>query len=192
MANLNIAEGLQTLEGWGLYDVMLPFLLVFILVFAILERIKLFGQQTRKFSAIIALVVGLLLVRGGEQAALVQLINNYLPNVSAIIVIFLGFLILLGLFGFGSSNMRGGIMILFVILAVGGGLWALTSATEESGFEIPLLNMQISESDASALLVIGIFLLIVAVAIMKPRERGLTGFMKGMNDIGDSFAGVPK
>ncbi len=189
--NINLVDILSTLEQWGLYDVLLPFLLVFILVFAILERIQLFGAQTRKFSAIIALVVGLLLVRGGEQAALVQLINAYLPNVSAVIVVFLGFLILLGLFGFGSSNMRGGIMILFVVLAVGGGIWALTSATEQSDFEIPLLGVEITESDAGALIVIGIFVMIVAITIMKPKERGLAGFMKGMGSIGDSFAGIP-
>lgn len=188
--NLNLVDNLQTLEGWGLYDVMLPFLLVFILVFAILERIQIFGKESKKFNALIALVIGLLLVRGGEQAALVQLINAYLPNVSAVIVVFLGFLILLGLFGFGSSNMRGGIMILFVILAVGGGIWALTNASEQGDFEIPLIGETISEEDAGALIIIGVFVLIVAIAIMKPKPRGLTGFMKGMNDIGDSFAGV--
>lgn len=191
--NIDLVDSLSTLEQWGLYDVLLPFLLVFIVIFAILERIQLFGPtQSRKFSALIAVVIGLLLVRGGEQAALVQLINTYLPNVSAVIVVFLGFLILLGLFGFGSSNMRGGIMILFVILAVGGGVWALTQATEGSDIEIPLIGVDITEEDAGALLVIGILVLIIAIALMKPRERGLSGFMKGMNDIGDSFAGFKR
>lgn len=187
---INLVDSLQTLEQWGLYDIVLPFLLVFILVFAILERIQLFGPQSRKFSALIALVVGLLLVRGGEQAYLVQLINTYLPNVSAVIVVFLGFLIILGLFGVGAGAFRGGIMIVFVILSIAGGIWALTQATEQTDVEIPLLGYTITESDAGALIVIGVLVLIMAVALSKPKKRGFEGLIDGMSRVGDRFAGT--
>lgn len=176
------------LEEWGFYEIFLPFLLAFILTFAILERIKLFGPNSNKFNSIIALVVGMLLVRQGD---LVEFINNYLPHVSTVIVVFLGFLILLGLFGFGSSQMRGGIMILFVLLSLGGGIWALTNASEQGDFEIPLIDETISEEDAGALVVIGVFLLIVGMAIgYKPKKSGFEGFMNGMTKMGDSFSGV--
>ncbi len=187
---IDLIGGIQRLEEWGFYDVLLPFLLVFILVFAILEKIQLFGQQSRKFNAVIALVIGLLLVRGGEQAVLVTFINTYLPNVSAVIVVFLGFLILLGMFGVGAGAFRGGLMIVFVILSVGGGIWALTQATEQSDIEVPLLGVELTKEDAGALVVIGVFLLIVAIAFMKPKKRGMEGLMEGMSKMGDSFAGI--
>ncbi len=176
------------LEEWGVYEVLLPFLLVAVITYAILERVQLFGPKSSRINWIIAIVLGVLLVRQGD---LVTFINMYLPHVSTVIVVFLGFLILLGLFGFGSSNMRGGIMILFVLLSLGGGIWALTNASEHGDFEIPLIGETISEEDAGALVVIGVFLLIVGMAVgYKPKKTGFEGFMQGMNRMGDSFAGV--
>lgn len=187
---IDLSGGIAQLESMGFYDVLLPFLLIFILIFAILERIKLFGEQSRKFNAVIALVIGILLVRQGD---LVEFINLYLPNVSAVIIVFLGFLIILGLFGFGSSGMRGGIMIAFMIVSLIGGIWALTQATEQGDIELslPIIGeIDMSESDAGALVVIGVFLLIVGIAMYKPKQRGYTGFLDAMNKMGDSFAGI--
>lgn len=176
------------IEEFGFYEVFLPFLLVFILTYAILERIQLFGPKSSRINWVIGLVLGILLVRQGD---LVTFINLYLPHVSTVIVVFLGFLLLLGLFGFGSSQMRGGIMILFVLLSLGGGIWALTNASEQGDFEIPLIGESISEEDAGALVVIGAFLLIVGIAVgYKPKKTGFEGFMNGMSRMGDSFAGV--
>jgi hypothetical protein len=160
-----------------------------VLVFAILERIKLFGDRSTRFNGVIALVIGILLVR---QGTLVEFINAYLPNVSAVIVVFLGFLILLGIFGFGSSQMKGGVMILFVLIALGGGIWALTQASDQGDFEIPLIGETISEEDAGSLFVVGIFLLIVGVAMCKPPKKGLEGFIESMGKIGNSLSGAPK
>lgn len=186
---LNFTEAFTRLEEWGFYETILPFLLVFVLVFAILERINIFGPQSKKFNAVIALVMGILLVR---QGTLVEFINTYLPNVSAVVVVFLGFLIILGFFGFGSTNMRGGIMIAFVIVSLIGGIWALTQATaqEDVEFSIPWFGeFEITEADAGALVVIGVFLLIVGIAMYKPKKRGYEGFLDAMNKMGDSFAG---
>lgn len=184
---IDFTDAFARLEEWGFYETVLPFLLVFVLVFAILEKINIFGPKSSRFNGVIALVIGLLLVRQGD---LVAFINSYLPNVSAVIVVFLGFLILLGIFGFGSSSMRGGVMILFVILSIGGGIWALTKASDQGDFEIPLIGTTISEEDAGALFVVGILLLIIAIAFVKPRKKGMEGLMEGMSKMGDSFAGI--
>lgn len=189
---IDLVGGFQRLEELGMYEIFLPFLLIFILVWAILGRINLFGPNSGRFNAIIALVVGILLVRQGD---LVEFINTYLPNVSAVIVVFLGFLILLGVFGFGSINMKGGIMILFVIVSLIGGIWALTQATkqEEVGFSIPFLGeYEISETDAGAMVVVGLLLLIIGIAMYKPKKRGYEGFIDAMSRMGDRFAGIPQ
>lgn len=186
---INFYDAFARLEEWGFYEVFLPFLLVFVLTFAILERIQIFGPKGTRFNGIIALVIGILIVRQGD---LVEFINTYLPHVSTVIVVFLGFLLLLGIFGFGSSSMRGGVMILFVLISVGGGIWALTKASDQGDFEIPLIGTTISEEDAGSLFVVGIFLLIVGVAMCKPKKRGLEGFMDSMGKMGDSFSGAPR
>ncbi|MBM3200686.1 hypothetical protein FJZ53_07130 [Candidatus Woesearchaeota archaeon] len=186
---IDFIGGVQQLESWGLYDVMLPFLLVFVLVFAILEKIQLFGRESKKFNAIIALVIGMLLVRGGEQSYLVEFINRYLPNVSAVIVVFLGFMIILGLFGVGAGAFRGGLMIFFIIISLIGGIWALTKATEDSNVQLPF-GIELTEQDAGASVVIAIFLIIISVAFMKPKKGGMEGFVERMGKMGDSFAGI--
>ena len=43
-------------------DIILPFLLVFTLVFAILDKSKLLGEGKKQINAIISLVVGLILI----------------------------------------------------------------------------------------------------------------------------------
>src|SRR3989344_1351569 len=56
----------------GGFDVLLPFLLVFTIVFAILEKTNILGEDKKNFNVIIALVIGALLV---SQTALVKIIN---------------------------------------------------------------------------------------------------------------------
>lgn len=189
---IDLFGGVERLEELGVYEVFLPFLLVFVLVYAILGRVNLFGQNSSKFNTIIALVIGILLVREGT---LVEFINAYLPNVSAVVVVFLGFLILLGLFGVEASKFKGGLMIVFVIVSLVGGIWALTQATEQGNveFSIPWLGeFDLTESDAGALVVIGVFVLIVTVAIgYKPKKKGFEGFLDGMSRVGDAFGGNP-
>ncbi len=186
MVEIDFLSIMDTFEAWGIYDVVLPFLLIFTLVFAILEKIKIFGQDSQKFNAIIALVLGILLVRQGD---LVNFINSYLPNVSVVIVVFLGFLILIGIFKKGNTPLAGGLMLFLTIVSLIGGIWALTAATEGTDLVVPWLDITISESDAGALVVFGILLLIIIIALGKKKKNdgGLDGFMRGLSEIGNSF-----
>ncbi|PIY59847.1 hypothetical protein COY95_04920 [Candidatus Woesearchaeota archaeon CG_4_10_14_0_8_um_filter_47_5] len=97
----SMRSGVDFLGEVGLYDVVLPFLLVFIIVFAILEKSKVFGyveisgqRYTRKnLNAMAAFVIGFFVV---ASARLVQIITQ----VSSQVVIFLvGIFLLLMLYG---------------------------------------------------------------------------------------------
>src|SRR3989344_8777090 len=82
----------RALEGWGLTDVMLPFLLVFTLLFAVLEKTKVLGDQKRNLNLTISLVISLLVViphvtnsyPGGMDV--VDIMNKALPSVSIVII----------------------------------------------------------------------------------------------------------
>jgi len=98
-----------TLQDLGFYDFILPFLLVFTIVFAILEKTKILGvdkdnESKRNINAVIALVLGLLIV---NQFEIVQSLNTFLPKISFFIVIALMVLILFGLFGANVERARG-------------------------------------------------------------------------------------
>lgn len=84
-------------EGSGVYDVVLPFLLVFVVIFAFLQKTKILGDtpQAKKFNAVIGIVMGLLLVR---LTIFVDMINNALPKISVVIVAVLMFLLILAMF----------------------------------------------------------------------------------------------
>jgi len=182
----------QAMEEAGTFELLLPFGLVFILTYAILQKVKLFGQNSGVFNFFISLILGVLIVRQGD---LVEFINTYLPNISTIIIVFFGILLLMGMFGFGSGGFRGGIMILFVIISLIGGIWAFTSATQQEDFalQIPFTDteIEIEESDAGIAILLGIFFLIVGIAGLKPKKKGIEGFIDSMSRMGDSFAGVP-
>ena len=98
MAAFNIGEAIQFFEEMGVYEYFLPFLLVFAIVFAILEKTQVFGTvklahdhevPRSSINAIVAVVMGLLLI---AQQNIVEILNAFLPNVAMIIVIILMFL----------------------------------------------------------------------------------------------------
>lgn len=97
-------SSLMTLvDKFGLFDVILPFLLVFTIVFAILEKTKIFGTEkigdqnyTRKnLNATVAFVVGFFVIASNK---LVQVITDTTSNAMLLLVISILFLILVGSF----------------------------------------------------------------------------------------------
>jgi predicted membrane channel-forming protein YqfA (hemolysin III family) len=95
-------ESLVFFDQIGLYDVVLPFLLVFTLVFGVLEKSKILGtekqgdkgQVSRKnLNSMVAFCTGFFVV---ASAQLVSLINVFVSRVALILVILVMFMLLLG------------------------------------------------------------------------------------------------
>lgn len=87
----------------GIYDVVLPFLLVFTVIFAIMEKTRVFGMEktkegdfTRKnLNAMVAFVVAFLVV---ASSRLVAIINETMANMVLLLMMSVCFLILIGSF----------------------------------------------------------------------------------------------
>lgn len=87
----------------GVYDVILPFLLIFTILFAILERTKVLGTEkigeehyTRKnLNAMVAFIVAFLVV---ASSRLVAIINEALANVMLLLLLVIFFVLLVGVF----------------------------------------------------------------------------------------------
>lgn len=86
----------------GLYDVVLPFFLVFTLVFAMLEKTKVLGFENKEkgttkknLNAMLAFVSGFLVVASAE---LVRVINEVMANVVLLLLLSVLFLLLAGSF----------------------------------------------------------------------------------------------
>ena len=102
---LRLEGFVRTLENWGLTDVMLPFLLIFVIVYAILQKTKILGETKKNLNVVVALVAGLLVVmphitgRFPPNADPVLIMNDALPQVSLVLVAIVFLMIMIGVFG---------------------------------------------------------------------------------------------
>jgi hypothetical protein len=108
MAGTALRGAIEFFDRLGVYDVVLPFLLIFSIVFAILERTKIFGTEkvagvevTRKnLNAMTAFVISLLVVASTQ---IVKVINGALAKVVLLLLVSISFLMLIGTF-FGKDE----------------------------------------------------------------------------------------
>lgn len=85
-----IDSAIAVIDGAGLFDLTLPFLFVFALVFGVLEKTRVFGSASYKRSIHVAfsLVVGLIFIASLDR---VYALNNFLITLTA--VLFLVFIV---------------------------------------------------------------------------------------------------
>ena len=114
------------LQSWIVTKFALPFLLVFFILFGILEKTKLFGDKSKRLHAMIAFVVGLIFVGAIFPKLVVG--NLILFLTVGIVVVFVG-LILWGFVSGGEAKIPDKLkvpvgILIFVALVIAT-LWAL-------------------------------------------------------------------
>tara|TARA_Y100000034_G_scaffold104327_1_gene130786 strand:+ start:419 stop:952 length:534 start_codon:yes stop_codon:yes gene_type:complete len=120
------------LQGYGIYEYLLPFLLVFSLTFAILEKVKILGQDKKNINVIVSLIIGLLFV---TQTSLVSTLNIFLPKISLFIIVAVMALILFGIFGAKVHEGLGSVgLLIAAIISIIAIYWGLSPSL---GFELP-------------------------------------------------------
>src|SRR3989344_3415028 len=102
----------QYFQAYGVMDFLLPFLLVFTIIYAVTAKLALFKDQ-KQFRIVIALVLSLLFVVphiiGSYPLGYdpVQVMNESLPSISLVSVAAIMVLLLLGIFGASLRLWRG-------------------------------------------------------------------------------------
>ena len=85
----------------------LPFLLIFVMVFAVLQKTKIIGEGRRQFNTIVALALSLMVILPHLTGSyppgkdVVEIMNTALPQVSLLIIVILSALLLVGVFAPG-------------------------------------------------------------------------------------------
>ena len=187
---MDIVDLLQIIYDNGI----LVFLLIFTVVFATLQKTKILGVGRKNFNAMIALIMGLLVIiphiTGNYPAGMdvVQIINEALPNVSMIAVAAIMLLLLVGLFGAESrwmgSSLSGWIAILAFIFIVG--IFA-SAAGLTGGFSA---YDYIDEDTLLMIVIILIFGVIVWYITKEPgEETAVAKLGHGFDAIGNWFGG---
>lgn len=100
-----LGKAVEFLRDFGLFDVILPFLLVFTITFAVLEKTRILGTikvhgtddkiPNKNLNSMVSFSIALLVV---ATANIVRAINESLPNIILLLVAAISFLILIGVF----------------------------------------------------------------------------------------------
>ena len=150
---------------------VLPFLLVFVVIFAILQKSKVLGEGKTQIDAIVAFVIGLILiVTPGPR----NMIVGILPWLGVGVAVILTFLIL---YGFVAGDLSGKntpkwMKILFGVLA---GIFVLGVVLVVTGLGKKILGMFSGTTGGEVLTNIVFIVLIggaVAVAVLGGKKSG--------------------
>lgn len=188
----NFNSLLVMLEEMGVMDSLLPFMLIFTIIYAVLEKTKIIGEGKKNFNVIIALAISLMVIiphvmgTYPEGSDVVEIINTAIPNVSVIAIAIIMALILIGVAGFQTEN-SGFLKTLVMLISLGSivyffgaaaGIWGTTNLPDWLGF--------LADPDTQALIIIIlVFGLIVMFVTAEPGQGAkLTG---PLGDIFKSF-----
>jgi hypothetical protein len=168
-------NAIQTLEYLGISDVILPFILIFTLVFAVLQKTKILGEDEKNrprknFNVVIGFVMAMAVVIPHVTGVypmgmdVVDIINQALPNVSIVMVAILMALLIIGVFG---SKVRlvgeiGGWVVLAAFAIV---LFIFGSAAQ--WWNLPIWLNFMMDSDTQALIVVALVFAILIWFITK-------------------------
>lgn len=131
VASSVFGEWLTTLQGLGVFQYVLPFVLSFVIIYGILNKISLLGSEGNgdKLHTVVAAVISLfIIVYTPAGASLGTLFTNYFGALAVVLVGVFGALILLGLvFGDdwkkmfkkdGGDSVRPGVFILVGLIVL--------------------------------------------------------------------------
>ena len=174
---------------------VLIFLLVFTLVYAILQKTKLLGEELgtrKKYNFVIALIMGLMVIvphyTGDYPPGLdvVDIINHALPQVSLLAIAFITMLIIMGVLGSDVTWMGGAVsgwlsLIAFIfLLGIFGG---------QVGWWENFLYW-IDDETLAMLIIIAVFAMVVGWITSEPSKKGTAeGMREGFENIGKMFGG---
>ena len=162
-------DTIGNLQQMGFYDIVLPFLLVFTISFAVLQKVKIFGDASKKINVIIALVLGFLFL---QNQYLIFVLQRFLPNMSIVMVVALMFLLLVGIFGGAYSGFTGVALNIAFILSIVFTLIAL-SVDFIPGFNILDWFYQFIPNPGTQSLILTAIVVIAVIALVV-REKGST------------------
>ncbi len=153
MTNHTILQSPFFVEG------VLPFVLLFTVIFAILQKTEVLGKGKRQIDAITAMVIALIVI---SFANAVNIINNLLPFLAISVVVILIFMILIGFFFHGDEfKIEGRVRTWGIILVVIAVTIAVLVTTGSWDY---MVNLFFNSDDGSIFANV-VFLVIVGVAV---------------------------
>ncbi len=171
-------------QSYGVMDFLLPFILVFTIIFAVTAKLPLF-KDNKNFRMVIALVLGLVFVvphiTGNYPLGYdpVEVMINALPSISLISVSAIMLLILMGIFGTDFSKKAAPFIALvsmgFVAYVFGAALNLWSGPYDVFGWWSP----EVTE----LMIILVIFGLIVNFITSDPKDKKPSEFFKNFGEL---------
>ena len=158
---MTITEVLNIWNEMGVFSYVIPFLLIFAVVFAILQKSKILGDDNRAIQAIISASIGLLSLQFDFVSEFFAVV---FPRFGVGLAVFLVLIILLGFFW--PENEIHGSWIGWVV-GIGIAIWALSSWDQWSG-QVGFGGWFVQ--NVWALIILGILIAIIAIFIRDPNK----------------------
>ena len=193
-------QGFQALAQMGLLDSLLPFLLIFMIMYVASTQVQLF-KNNPNISTLLAIIIALMVViphiTGTYPAGtdVVDIINSAFPHVSIVVVAAVALLMLIGVFGLNFNVAGSGVLSFIVVIASvitvvyifgqSAGWWVQGNTPAWLGF----LN---DAGTQAVIIVIAVFLIVLA--LMRPKTEGAKFgevFGKITGDIKNAFGKGP-
>ncbi len=183
MATTALGGAMDFLRDFGFFDIVLPFLLVFTIMFAILQKTEILGKDRRELDAMVAFVTGMLVAATNK---VVTIISDALPNLIVLVIAILGFLILLGTFykqgefNFAKNDDNKWMMLTFsIIIFIAVLAIFLNSIKSESGVSWLSAILTYIFQNFSGTVVTSLIFLVVVIAVIfivvRPSDNGNGG-----------------
>jgi small-conductance mechanosensitive channel len=161
----------------GIYDVVLPFLLVFTIMFAILEKTRVLGIEKDKdgvempkknLNSLVAFCIGFFVVASSK---IVAVINQSLAQVVLLVLVAVCFLMLIGTFR-GTEEIKLSkdepLMIFFMIAM---GIGVVLIFLNALGWLIPIINFLKANWNTNAVASIILIIIIIVFIIYVTKEK---------------------
>ena len=184
---------IETLIDMGVDEIILPFILIFTIIYAILQKVKIFGENSKNFNIMIALVLSLIPIfyhfsstkTSNWDVIYILTTSGVVSQFSTWLVVVVMLLILMGSFGVGlpTSDLFKGLVVISSVIIIG---YIFTGAASSSGNTFEYLD----DGTKSAIVVILMFGLIIwFVTSGDKSEKGgnkKNPFIEGIEKLGRS------
>ena len=191
MATSVLGNVLEFFARIGVYDVILPFILVFTIVYAILEKTKVLGTEEidgtthtkRNLNAMAAFTIGFLVIASSK---LVETITQVSSQVVVLLLLAVFFLMLIGSFykegEFAEKGVTGPVRTIFIVIMLIGiiaiFLNAIKNRAGQTWLSYSLNYLQSNWTSAGVASIILIILVVLFVMYVtkegsgKPKKKG--------------------
>jgi hypothetical protein len=185
---LNFNGAIQMLVDMGIADVFLPFILIFTIIFAIMEKANILGED-RKVHGVIAfsIAMGAIIPHVTHSYPanydVVNIINQALPNVSVIAIAIVCALILMGIFGHEFPGQAGSTLSAIIWVVAAGVILYIFGSAAGWFWKFPAWLDFLNDSDTQALIVIILVFALVIRYITKDDDAPKKSFAERYHNL---------